>query len=372
MNETILHILTISFYIATAIQLIIYFIIYGRLVFFNKKTNGSNVKEAVSVVIVARNEYLNLKNFLPKILEQDYPDYEVIIVNHASVDETNFLIKEFQQKYPHLKYLELKEDINFFQGKKFPLSMGIKSAKNDILLFTDADCIPQSDKWISEMASSYEEKTEVVLSYGAYIEKKGFLNKLIRFDTIRVAISYLSFAKWRLPYMGVGRNLSYRKHLFYQQGGFMSHYKIKSGDDDLFVNKAANYKNCRIVLNENSKTLSIAEANFSDWFRQKRRHLSTGGNYKFFHLFLLGIIDLSQLLFFGLAVFLLILNPQDLIIISLLALRTIIFIIITNKFMLIVNEQKILLLLPIIELIMIVMLPVINIFNLLLKQRKWK
>ena len=372
MTEAIIHIITIIFYAIAGIQIFFFIIVFGRLVFFNKNNTKKDNTEAVSVVIVARNEYLNLKSFLPKILEQDYNDFEVVLVNHASTDETNFLVKELQGQYPHLKYVEIKEDINFFQGKKFPLSMGIKSAKNDLLLFTDADCVPASDQWISELVAAYKENTEIVLSYGSYKEEKSFLNKLIRFDTIRVAITYLSFAKWRLPYMGVGRNLSYRKQLFYNQNGFMSHYKISSGDDDLFVNKAANRKNCEIVLSETSKTISIAENEYIQWYQQKRRHLSTGSNYKMLHLIFLGLWEISTLLFFISSVILLTVNYLNYIIIGIIILRTFIMMLINKKFMMIVNESKLLLLLPLLEIIMIVLMPIINLMNMLIKQRKWK
>ena len=372
MAETILPLITIIFYIVAGVQLFFYLIVFGRLVFFNKSNNPKEATNAVSVVIVARNEYLNLKKYLPKILEQNYHDFEVVLVNHASSDETDFLIKELQSKYKHLKYVAIKEDINFFQGKKFPLSMGIKSAKNDLLLFTDADCEPASEQWISEMVSAYKENTEIVLSYGSYGQEKGFLNKLIRHDTIRVAITYLSFAKWKIPYMGVGRNLSYRKQLFYNQNGFMSHYKISSGDDDLFVNKAATTKNCEILLSESSKTISIAENNFKNWYQQKRRHLSTGNNYRFIHLFLLGIWELSSLLFFVLSAILLTINYLNYIVIAIIVIRTISVLIINKKFMMIVNERKLLLLLPLLEIIIVAIMPIINISNLLLKQRRWK
>lgn len=374
MDENILIVLTYSFYVVAAIQFIYYAIIFGRLVFFNKETpdKDSVDLEAVSVVIVAKNEYLNLKKYLPIILEQDYPEFEVILVNHASNDETTYLVKELQSEYPHLKYVDIKKDINFFQGKKFPLSMGIKSAKNDLLLFTDADCMPLNNQWIKTMASSYNENTNMVLGYGAYESNKSFLNKLIRFDTIKVAITYMSFAKWGIPYMGVGRNLSYRKQLFYDQGGFISHYKIKSGDDDLFVNKAAKGKNCNINLNKNAITISICEERFGDWISQKRRHLSTGHNYKFLHLILLSILDISTILFYILAIILLSINILNYIVISILLARIILMLIITKKFMLITNERNLFVLLPALELILILLIPILNMSNLLLKQRKWK
>jgi glycosyltransferase involved in cell wall biosynthesis len=341
--------------------------------FFHKNNKTEINKEAgLSIVITAKNEYRNLKRFLPKILEQDYKNYEVIVVNNESNDDTEFLLHELKSKYPHLNYFVVQSSINFFKGKKFPLSVGIKSAKYDTVLLTDADCVPFSDKWASEIMASYKDKTEIVLGYGAYEERKGLLNKLIRYDTIRVAITYLSFAKWGIPYMGVGRNLSYKKELFFNQNGFQSHYRIASGDDDLFINKAATRKNTEISLSPESKTISIPETKFSDWFNQKRRHFSTGKNYKKSHLFLLGIWEMSGILFIitlFLIIYLKLILLQSLIIIT---LWIIIKLIVTKKFMILQAEKKLLLLSPLLDIIIMILSVIINLSNVLLKQRKWK
>jgi len=361
------------FYTVSGIQFFFLIIIFGRLLFFNKqKVNSENIKKGLSIIITARNEYYNLKKFLPNILEQDYPEYEVIVVNDASTDDTDFILQELKSKYPHLNYFTVQSGINFFHGKKFPLSVGIKSAKYETILLTDADCAPSSDQWAKEMVSAYEDNIEIVLGYGAYEEQRGFLNKLIRYDTIRVAITYLSFAKWGMPYMGVGRNLSYKKDLFFKQNGFLSHYRIASGDDDLFINKAANRKNTRIALSPNSKTISIPEKSFKDWFNQKRRHFSTGKNYKIWHLVLLGLWESSSFLFL-ITLFLIIYNKlillQSLVIIGLWIITKLI---VTKKFMILQEENKLLLLSPLLETIIVTLGVIINLSNMLLKQRKWK
>jgi len=308
------------FYTVSGIQFFFLIIIFGRLLFFHKNKKSEDSNNGLSIIITARNEYYNLKKFLPRILEQEYHEFEVIVVNDASTDDTEYLLQEIKSKYPHLNYFTVQSGINFFKGKKFPLSVGIKSAKYETILLTDADCMPFSKHWASEMVAAYEDNTEIVLGYGAYENRKGFLNKLIRYDTIRVAITYLSFAKWGIPYMGVGRNLSYKKQLFYNQKGFLSHYRIASGDDDLFVNKASNRKNTRIALDSNAKTISVPETTFKAWFNQKRRHYSTGKSYKIAHLLLLGLWEISSILFlitFTLIIYLKLMLLQSLIIISL-------------------------------------------------------
>ena len=192
------------------IQMIYYWAVYSRLAFYRKKP-AEPAQPPVSVVICAKNEYQNLLKNLPSVLEQDYPEYEVIVVNDASDDDSIELLNSFSRKYRHLKIFDLERNLNFFSGKKFPLSLGINSAKHDIVLLTDADCKPAGPTWIKQMVSNYSEKTEVVLGYGTYRKTVGFLNQLIRYDAFLVAMQYMSYALAGMPYMGVGNILVYPK-----------------------------------------------------------------------------------------------------------------------------------------------------------------
>ena len=275
------------------IQLIFFWGIFSRLAFYKAPPPTEEKQPPVSVVIAARNEYVQLKKNLPAILTQKYPDFEVVVVNHASNDETADYLKELQNRYPQLKVVNIERDLNFFHGKKFPLSIGIKSAAHDILLLTDADCKPATSQWIHHMASHYNEQTEIVIGYGPHNKTKGFLNRMIRYDTLITALQYLSFALAGKPYMGVGRNLSYRKSLFLKNKGFISHYDIASGDDDLFINQVARKENTRVELSPNSFVYSEPKHRFNEWFRQKQRHLTTGKKYKPQYKFLLGLFTAS-------------------------------------------------------------------------------
>ena len=292
-----LEIVYIVFVSAFVVQMLYYWGVFSRLAFYRKKASDKSLYRPVSVVISAKNEFLNLQQNLPLILEQEYPDFEVVIVNDCSDDDTDYLLRDLVKRYDKLKVVNITNNVNFFTGKKFPLSMGIKSAKNEFLLLTDADCRPNSKNWIHEMQSNYTDKTSIVLGYGAYEKKKGFLNKLIRYDSLRIAIEYFSLALSGFPYMGVGRNLSYTKKLFFENKGFTSHYRIKSGDDDLFINQAATSNNTRIEISTDSHTISEPKTNLNDWIKQKKRHLTTGKYYKTKHKFILGLFALSQLLF---------------------------------------------------------------------------
>jgi cellulose synthase/poly-beta-1,6-N-acetylglucosamine synthase-like glycosyltransferase len=242
--------------------------------------DASGKKDPVSVIICARNEEDNLRNFLPVVLEQDYPDFEVVVVNDCSEDDSYSILGEFLKKYPKLKVSNIIKDPKFTHNKKFAQFIGIKAAKNEILLFTDADCRPESDKWLGRMASRFNERIDFVLGYGGYFSKKGLLNKYIRYDSMVIAMQYFGMAIRGIPYMGVGRNLAYRRSLFFGKKGFGSHSHLASGDDDLFVNSNASGNNVAVEFLKESHTRSVPASGINEFYKQKKRHLTTAIHYK--------------------------------------------------------------------------------------------
>jgi cellulose synthase/poly-beta-1,6-N-acetylglucosamine synthase-like glycosyltransferase len=283
----------------TAIQIFYYLFFFSRLAFFKNTTKDITQTHPVSVIICARDEAANLAKNLPGSLVQAYSTtHEVIVVNDNSFDDSKYLLEEFERDFKHLKVVELKQEAKMIPGKKFPLSIGIKTAKYEIVLLTDADCVPSSELWIEKIQESYDDSTEIVLGYGAYHKKKGLLNRLIRWETFHTALQYLSYALAGKPYMGVGRNLSYKKVIFFRHKGFSSFNHISSGDDDLFINIAATKNNTKINISPEAFTLSDSPSNWNQWIKQKRRHYSTAKYYKPLHKFLLGLYSLTHFLFF--------------------------------------------------------------------------
>lgn len=291
-TDTSQFVFTIVFWGMAFIQLFWLLFFYIRIALHREKENGS-AHHPVSIIIAARNEEDNLFEFLPSILEQDYEAFEVVVVNHQSVDNTPFILKAYKEKYPHLKIINIEKNHHLAFGKKLPLTIGIKGAKYEHLLFTDADCKPTSNQWLKLMSSKFTPKKSIVLGYAPHRKEDGFLNKVIRLDTSFTALNYLSFAKAGVPYMGVGRNLGYTKEVFMKNSGFKSHYSIQSGDDDLFVQEVAKKKNYTISLSPLTSCYSDAEKTWKDWFSQKSRHYTTSGRYPLFKKLLLGIYPLS-------------------------------------------------------------------------------
>lgn len=294
-------IIFIFFCSLTLIQLFYYLFFFSRLSFYKEKIRTNSRTNAVSVIICARDEAENLAKNLPGALVQNYKTtHEVIVVNDNSFDESKYILEELKKTFKQLQVVELTQEAKMIPGKKFPLSIGIKSSKYEILLLTDADCVPASENWIDSMQSVYDDETEIVLGYGAYNKKPGFLNKLIRWETFHAAIQYLSYALAGTAYMGVGRNLSYKKAIFFRHKGFSAHNNIPGGDDDLFISAAATKHNTRINVNKDSFTLSNPPITWSQWLAQKKRHYTTSKYYKPLHKFLLSLYAVSHFLFYPL------------------------------------------------------------------------
>lgn len=339
------------------IQMFYYFLLFIRLSFSNKNKEEKEFTPPISVVIAARNEEQNLVHNLPLILNQNYPNFEVIVVNDRSWDESLDVLIALDQQYEHLRFVDIPDVGKDGYAKKMALTLGIKAAQFDRLLFTDADCIPQNKNWIKAMAAGFNNNKMLVLGAGPYKYKKGFINKIIRFDAIMIAIQYLSMAKAKIPYMGVGRNMGYTKELYDSVRGFKSHYHIPSGDDDLFVNEAGSKKNTSVIFNEDAITLSTPKLTYKDWKEQKTRHFTTGNRYKKYQLFLLTLFPFTLVLFYSSAILLATLNIIPIYILGLVCFKIIIQILTFIRPFKIMGSRNLIFMAPFLEVVFLFLTP---------------
>jgi glycosyltransferase involved in cell wall biosynthesis len=316
--------LSILFYFFIAVilvQLFYYLIVFGKFSFVKPQVSNSN-NNPVSILVCAKNELENIQKLFPKLLSQVYPDFEIVLIDDASSDGTTDLFEGYEKKYPNVKVVKVENNEAFWGNKKFALTLGIKAASKEYLLFIDADCYPNSNQWLYEMSSHFTIEKTIVLGYGGYEKiKNSILNKIIRFETLLTATQYFSWARLGKPYMGVGRNLAYKKEEFFNTNGFIDHMKIRSGDDDLFINQAATKANTTVAYNPESFTYSKPKTTYKDWILQKRRHVSTAEHYKSFDKTQLSIFYFSQILFFVLAILLLLFQFQWIIVLILIGIR---------------------------------------------------
>lgn len=326
----------------------------------------------VSVVICARNESRNLQENLPLIMTQDYPDFEVVVVNDCSTDDSSTILNQLENKYPNLKVVTVNEHKRFKTGKKFALTMGIKAAKNEHLLLTDADCKPASSYWIKRMQEKFSDQQEIVLGYSPYQKTGKFLNTFIRFETIKTAINYLSAALNNHPYMGVGRNLAYTKSLFFRSKGFAAHLHLISGDDDLFINQTATAFNTAVQINPEAHTYSETKTNLSDYYRQKRRHMGVGKYYKSRNRILITLDALSGFLFYTLFTILLFLKFELWVVGGIFIFRLIAQCLIYPKIFKKLDAADLIWWFPVLDLFYYIYLNLFGVVGSVTKNLKWK
>jgi glycosyltransferase involved in cell wall biosynthesis len=287
-----------SFLISAGIQFLFFALVSLAFYFYKPFISGNTPSFGISVIVCANNEYKNLKALIPKLLEQDYPEFEVILVDDKSSDETYDYAIDLKQREEKFKLKRIDSRPEHINNKKYAITIGIKAARHEHILLTDADCLPQGSNWIQHMSLGYKnEQTKFVIGYSQYQQKPGFLNMFIRYETLLTAVNYVGIGLLGNPYMAVGRNLSYKKSLFLENNGFGKHQGVVGGDDDLLINRHANRKNTRFVLSENALVSSIPKATYSEYSRQKTRHLSVGKHYKLSDKWLLGLLSLSKIVF---------------------------------------------------------------------------
>lgn len=294
-----LMVVIVIFLTATALQLFFWGFLFRK---WPSPSSGPDVKPPVSVIICAHNEAPNLLLNLPFFLNQQYPVFEIIVVDDNSSDDSASIVANLAQVNPQLRLVRLTQ--TSAPGKKEALTAGIAAASNDFLLLSDADCRPLSPHWIQSMINGFGQRkaTDFVLGFSPYEKHPGFLNRFIRYEAVYTALQYISLAAAGLPYMGVGRNLAYRKQVFSANGGFANHAHVASGDDDLLVNAAANANNTRVVTAPSSFVSSQPKQSWRDYFCQKQRHLSTATHYRPLHQLILGALSASHFLHFAAAI----------------------------------------------------------------------
>ncbi len=292
------EILWVIFMVSGSFLFVFYLLVFLVFLFYKHPVPESNDPgKGVSVIICANNELKNLQSNLQHFLRQDYPEFELIVVDDRSTDGTYDYLYDLKQKEKRLRLVRIDDTPDHINNKKYAITLGIRAAKNDIVLFSDADCRPAGDQWIKGLAAPFSKRRiQIALGYSQYIRKKGFLNAFIRFDTLWTGLQYLGLALLGKPYMGVGRNLAYRKALFLDNRGFGRYQQVTGGDDDLFVQEHASKRNTAVVISPETLVHSQPKERWGAFNIQKRRHLAAGKHYNPGTRILLGAIFLAKIL----------------------------------------------------------------------------
>lgn len=303
---------TVEFMLIVALAVTLFYEIYYYLRYIWLRTSKPASEECppVTVIVCAKNEAYILRDYLQSLVEQDYPEYEVIVVNDGSEDETPTLLGEYSKRYSHFRSTFVPVGARVCSSKKLALSLAIKSARYEHLLLTDADCRPESKQWIRQMMSGFGEGKQLVLGFGAYFVENKAINRLIQYDTLFNGLQYLGMACTGKAYMGVGRNLAYLKSTFLQSGGFSGLINECAGDDDLVVNRVATSTNTAIVTTPDSVTWSEPKGSWQEWIHQKRRHLSVSRLYTHRSRLRIGFEPVMRAVFYALIIAILIISQN--------------------------------------------------------------
>lgn len=289
---------TFVFYLmGSAIVVLAFFhlAVFSRLA-FRKPQAVPDRDLPVSVVVCGRNESTSLQRLIPLLMEQDHREFEVVVVNDRSQDDTWEVLQWMKPSWPRLKPVNIQADEKFSYGKKLALGVGVRSAKHPHVLVTDADCLPSGRDWISLMASGFKGGRQIVIGHSPYAHQPGLTNLLERYDGFTKAVQYISFAQAGLPYMGVGRNMAFTSDLFFAAKGQHRHRQLMSGDDDLFINEVARANNTAAVADPRAHMATRATPDLATWFRRKRRHYTTARFYRLGHQLLLTLLPAARLL----------------------------------------------------------------------------
>ena len=360
-----------SFATLCLVQVVYFLFVFRKLAAYRPQDEPATPHDqAVSVIICAHNERENLKVNLPLVLNQGHTVFEVVVVDDQSTDGTSEWLADMAKHHDKLRVVPHLGEGG--RGKKFPLTTGIKAAQHEILLLTDADCRPSGEDWVTRMTAPLTRKLDMVLGYGPYEKRKGWVNMLVRFDTFLTALQYISFALSGRPYMGVGRNLAYKKKLFDNAGGFSSHLHRLSGDDDLFVNQAARMGKVAVRMHPDARTFSMPSRHWSEWIHQKRRHFSVGPDYKTLDKILLGGYLSSQTFFYLLAVGLPLYGILQPVYYIALSLRMICMLMIFKLCMNKLGVSDLFLISPVLDLFFAFFYPVIFLTGFVHKTHSWK
>ena len=334
----------------------------------NPQPNASS--DPVSVIVAARNEYHNLKILIPALLNQEYHNFEIVIALDRCSDDSEKLTNEYTS-IPNLRFININELPDSFSGKKYALTRAIEDSNHELLVFTDADCIPASTKWLQIVTSSYKVSTQIVIGYGPYTQAPGSINLFVRYETILSALQYLTFSRLGMPFMGVGRNMSYRKSFFQHKNGFDQFSGIIGGDDDLFVSHHATRNNINSYYSKESHVFSKAKDNWKSLFLQKKRHLSVGKYYRKKHQVILGLLGATQIMFWLTFAILAILKVSLPVLIGCLVVRYTFLILFFTKGTKVLEENFTWLWIPVLDIIHTLFLLIMGPLGFFTKRVKW-
>jgi len=342
------------------IQLLYIFVIYIRLAFYkDSKIQTQSVLPSISIIIVTHNQSNNLSVNLKKILQQNYPNFEVIVVSNQSTDETSYVLSQYQQNYSNFKHISIEPSVHLSIDKTLPLNLALKKVHSQYVLFTEADCFPNSTDYLLELTKHLSDNKIVVLGYATPQPENSSLNRLIRIDTAWQAFNYLSFALAKCPYLTHGRNFLCAREVFSKSLNIQNSNDGMYPYSDIFIGQITEGKRYSISISDSSRLSFLSPSRWNDWVHEKNESFSLIARLNFFKSLLVRMYSLS--LWFMYVSFIWLFIYQEDFLISFVIFATVLCFkwIIQGRCFFKLKENKIAMLFPIYDVVFSMFMPLI-------------
>ena len=252
----------------------------------------------VSVIVCAHNDAERLSLLLPALLGQDYPEFEVVVVDNGSKDDTSSLLRMMEQQYEHLRFSEIGGEPAFVNTTYFAETIGIKSARYDLLVFTDASCRPTGPGWLASMQRAFSRKTDFVLGNCFVSRRPGMLNRLIRYDRFFHLVMGFGLSRMVRPHLGFGGNIAFRKQVFFEHSGFVRVAHMPVGNTPVYLSEAARRTDTTVMLQPESYMEEEPADTWKGWSLADGKHQRAFRCHPFVIRLLYALELLSRLLFY--------------------------------------------------------------------------
>lgn len=319
--EFLKHISFLELLIGILLLVLVLSIVVIRYIYFYKLTKCKSVLSgslhSVSLVIIAKNDAKFLETNLDLFLNQAYENFEVIVVDDGSYDGTASLVAKYMQKYPILRLTTITPDKKFQHTKKFAVNVGLKAAKNDIVIFTDANCYPCSKNWIDNIQAGFVDGVDVVISYANFVSDNSLLGKFIIYDKLCNFLRFSSFACFDKAIRGDFLNLAFRRDVFISSNSYRGDALSEEGIDVLPIIKLKKSKNISIIINKTSKIYVDYIDIKKEWMYYKLLYFKSMKYYSPFLKLLINIIP-SVILITNLVLLITFINTDYVMLLSIL------------------------------------------------------
>ncbi len=306
-NFTVAEFIGLCLFAAALLVQLFYLILIAKFIFGKRKRTGSENQPSVSIIVTSRNYLSHLEDLIPALLEQDYPDFEVVVVDDCSSDGTEWYLKELKMRYANLKTTQIIQETDF--PNALAITVGIRAASKEWLIFLTPLCRVSGSDWLKSYAQQFTPKKDAIVGYVNYSKAKGSSKRTFRYENF---YSFLLFGTARALGLQMPiseNNMAYRRETFLQMKGFAAVLDSPFSENELFLNKIAGRKNSAFQFNPSSSVHYIGEADWIDAVNFKKKQLLIKRKFSFGQRFFLSFNAFSRLVIDVLVIVLAILSP---------------------------------------------------------------